>query len=207
MKDAAREFIDARVNDRIGLVTFALYPELRCPLTLDHKAAQRILKSVESVRPRSEEDKTGIGLGLALAARTLRASQAPSKIVVLLSDGQENVLEVMPSDAAKVAKDFGVKVYTIGAGSGERTFFGVQAMDFSELEKVAEITGGKFFRAEDKNALTATYEQIDKLEKTEVRDPRYQMREKYFFALLPAVGLLLTAFCLRSTLFGEVPAA
>lgn len=205
-KEAARDFIEARVNDRIGIVTFALFPELRCPLTLDHGAALRILKEIESVRPRSEEDRTGIGLGLALAARVLRKSEARSKVIVLLSDGQENVLEVTPTDAAKLAKDFGVKVYTIGAGRGDRTFFGVQPIDFSELENVAEITGGAFFRAEDEGALTSTYAKIDELERTELRDPRFQLREKYAFVLAPGFALMIAAFLLRSTLFGEVPA-
>ena len=205
VKAAAKQFIDARENDRIAILTFALFPELRSPLTLDHRASQKILADIEPVIRGSQEDRTAIGLGLARAARILKDSQAREKVVVLLTDGQENVLEITPADAAKLAKDFGVKVYTIGAGRGERTIVGWQAIDFSELEKVAEATGGKAFRAEDKDSLQATYAEIDRLEKKELEDPRYTQAEKFTWFLAPALVALTLACLLRYSLFAEVP--
>jgi Ca-activated chloride channel homolog len=205
MKTAAKAFIEARSNDRIAILTFAAFPELRCPPTLDHDAAIAILEDVESVLPRSQEDRTGIGLGLARAARIVRDSTARAKVVVLLTDGQENVFEITPADAAKLAKDFGVRVYTIGAGRGDRSFLGIQPMDFSELEKIAEGTGGKFFRAEDKNALTDTYAAIDQLEKTALQDPRYRSEEMFHWVLAPGLAAIALAFLLRSLVFPEVP--
>jgi Ca-activated chloride channel family protein len=178
---------------------------LRSPLTLDHRASQKILSDIEPVISRGPEDRTAIGLALARAARILKDSQARERVVVLLTDGQENVLEVLPSDAAKLAKDFGVKVYTIGAGRGERSFLGFQPIDFSEIEKVAEVTGGKFFRAEDKDALRATYAEIDRLEKREITDPRYRQSEYFQWCLVPALAAISLAFFLRSLLFAEAP--
>ncbi len=206
VKETARRFVEGRAHDRIGLLLFAAFPEIRCPLTLDARALQDLLAAVQTVAPRSEEDRTGIGLGVARAARVLRGSAARSKVVILLTDGQENVWEIPPEEAAKLAKEFGVRIYTIGAGRGvPHPFGGVQEIDFSEVQRVAEVTGGRFFRAADAQALLATFEEIDRLEKTELDDPRFRTTERFLLFLLPALAAIAAAWLLESTVFAESP--
>ncbi|MBL8693397.1 MAG: VWA domain-containing protein [Planctomycetes bacterium] len=205
-KTTAAEFVRARRNDRIGLVTFAAFPDMRCPLTLDHDALQRFIADLRTVDPRSEEDKTGIGLGVARAAKALKDSHARSKLIVLLTDGQENVWEIPPEQAAKLAKDFQARAYTVVAGKGTRhPFGGWSPLDTSEVEKVATVTGGKFFLATDAKALEAVYEEIDRLEKTEIADPRFLLSERYTWCLVPAVVLLAAGFLLEAMALREVP--
>ncbi|MFN0204765.1 MAG: VWA domain-containing protein [Planctomycetota bacterium] len=205
VKETARKFAKQRVNDRVGLLTFARFPELKCPLTMDHATLDRFIADTECVPARSEEDKTGIGLGLARAAQILRSSSAKSKVIVLLTDGQENVMEITPSDAAKLANDFKIKVYTIGAGSGERTLSLFPEVDFSELENIAKVSEGKFFRARDAEALAKTYETIDQLEKTRLLDPRYRYEEKFYYLAIPGLAAVVLALFLRSSVFATIP--
>jgi Ca-activated chloride channel homolog len=204
--ETARQFVEARPHDRIGLVLFAAFPEVRCPLTLDHVALQGFLAQVESVKPRSEEDRTGIGLGVARAASVLRKSEARSKVVILLTDGQENVWEVSPEAAGKLAMELGVKVYTIGAGVGVLLpFGGMHEIDFDVVRKLAESTGGRFFRAKDASALEATYAAIDQLEKTELAEARYRAEERFLVFLAPGLAALCLAMLLQGTLFQVLP--
>jgi Ca-activated chloride channel family protein len=210
---AAREnalaFAAARVDDRVGLLTFALYPELRCPLTLDQDALRAFLRSVETVEPRSAEDGTHIGGAVAQAVKLVEGSEAKSKVVVLLTDGQQAVPgdfpEVSPADAAKLAKDLGVRVHTIGIGQAEQTFLGPVDLDFSHVERLAEATGGRFFRARSAEDLAAVYGEIDQLEKVELEDPRYRTADHFLWPLVGAASLLALALLLELLWLGGAP--
>lgn len=205
-RDKALEFVAARKNDRVALLTFARFPDLRCPPTLDHEALGNFVRGLRSVEPNSQEDGTAIGLALTQAVKLLEGSKAKSRVVVLLSDGEETVPVIPYGDAAKLAKDKGVRVHTIGVGRGERTpFGGLQKLDFVALQKVAETTGGRFFRAESAADLAKTYEEIDAMEKVEIEDPRYRTSERFLLPLWVAAALLALAFLLRGAWFGGAP--
>ncbi|MBI3820091.1 MAG: VWA domain-containing protein [Planctomycetes bacterium] len=205
VKAKARNFVEARVNDRIGLLTFAAFPELRCPLTLDHDALLRFIRDTELVKRGSEFDRTGIGLALARGSQIMKNSESRSRVVVLLTDGQENVREIEPVEAARLAKQFNIRVYTIGAGRGDETFFGMQPIDFGELKEVAREADGKFFLARDAGALDETYKAIDALEKVQLSDPRYRYEEKFQWIFAPGIACFALALALRWTLFAATP--
>jgi Ca-activated chloride channel homolog len=211
-KDAARAFIAGRPHDRIALVTFARYPDLRCPFTLDHAALERLLDGVELVARDGPEDATGIGTAVALAARLLRDSDAASKVVILLTDGEENVAtadtphEIAPVHAAQLAGDLGVRVYTIAAGRGRAgPGEGGAALDTTQVRRLAEKTGGVFFAARDAAAARAVYAQIDALETVEIEEARYRMRERFLPFLVAAIGLFLAARALEWGPLGALP--
>ena len=207
-KEVATEFSSGRVDDRIGLVSFARYPDLICPMTLDKEALKRFLEPIDAIQSGEEaEDGTGIGLGLALCIQQLEKSKAKSRVVILLTDGQENVNEITPQDAGKLAKDAGIRVYAIGVGLGVRLplFNSYRKIDFSEIEKLARLTGGEFYKAVDKDALDSVFARIDELEKSEIEDPLYLAEELYFpFLALGAVFVFLS-FLLRIVWTWEVP--
>ncbi len=207
VKEVASKFIEARKSDRIGLVGFARYPDLVCPLTLDHQALLRFLEPLEFKNPRGPEDGTGIGAGLALCVQQLEKTEAKSHVVILLTDGQENVGYVSPEEAGKLASDKKVRVYSIGAGKGMRDpFFGrVQKPDFSVLNDFAKKTGGEFFEAEDEKALRQIFDRIDKLEKSELQDPVYLADELFEFSLLLGLLAIFLSLLLRVGVLVEVP--
>jgi Ca-activated chloride channel family protein len=196
-REKAMEFAASRRTDRVGVVTFALFPDLRCPLTLDLDARAAFLRSIDTVERGSQEDRTGIGAGLAKAVAVLKGSAAKSRIVVLLSDGDENVREIEPEAAAKLAKDADVRVHTIGLGAGRRmNLLGsvvVQPTDFSTLEAIANATGGKFFEATDAEGLGAVYAAIDEMEKVPLEDPRYRTVDWFLWPLAVAAVALAAA--------------
>ncbi len=203
--DAARrqalEFAAGREQDRVGLITYARFAELRCPLTLDGRALAAFLQSVQTVQAK-EEDGTAIGVALAEAVRFMEGSETASKVIVLLTDGENNQAQVLPIDAAKLAADAGIRVHTIGLGHGRliRDLTGqVSAIpaDFSELEKIAEITGGEFFKALDQQSLGHVYAAIDQMEKVELEDPRYRTTEEFVLPLVVGAGLLALALLLE----------
>ncbi len=209
VKDVAKRFIQGRVHDRIGLVSFARYPDLVCPVTLDHEAVKRFLEPLQhrSNRGRDPENRTAIGRGLALCVKRLKGSKAKSKVVILLTDGQENVGDILPAAAAKLAKDSDIRVYTIGAGRGQRVppFGEIRKPDFSDLRKIAEVTGGEFYEAETDQKLDAVFARIDKLERDQLEDPIY-IADELFFPLLAIGTLLLSAgYLMRLTWLVEVP--
>ncbi|MGD8368987.1 MAG: VWA domain-containing protein [Desulfobacterales bacterium] len=223
--------LPGRPDDLIGMITFARYPDTVCPLTLAHGALPQFLESVKLVQ-RRDEDGTNIGDALALAAARLQtadetlARQNPeakksykikSKVVILLSDGENNCGKRDPVRAAELAKKWGIRVYTIAIGGGEamqsiRTPFGVYKvpleapLDTTVLQTIAKTTGGFFRQAQDAESLQAIYEDIDKMEKSEIESVRFvDYRESFIpFAL---AGLLLTAgaIILDNTLFRKVP--
>lgn len=198
----AKRFIEARKRDRIGLVVFAGQSLTQCPLTLDHQA---ILTLLDQVNLGMVEDGTAIGLGLANAVNRLKSSEAKSKVVVLLTDGINNAGEIDPLTAASLAKQFGVRVYTIAVGKEGESFLPIQdprfgtrllrvetQIDEKTLKAIAQNTGGGYFRAQDENALRDIFEKIDRLETTEIKVEKYMhYEEHYFWFLWPALFVLL----------------
>jgi len=211
-KEAAASFVAGRPFDRVGLVSFARYPDVRCPLTLDHRALGKLLRGVEMVEPDGAEDATGIGTAIGRATQVLRAGKAKSRVVILLSDGEENVAsaakpeEIAPVHAAQLAKETGVRVYTIAAGIGKRGPDGAWApFDHREVKLVAEATGGRFFEARDAGAVAAVYESIDRLEKSRLEETRYRVEERFWPFLAAGLVLLAVAHALRSSVLEVLP--
>jgi len=215
-KQEAIKFIRGRENDRIGLVVFARKAFTQCPMTLDYDVLTRLL---QDINVGMIQDGTAIGMGLANAVNRLRDSDAKSKIIILITDGENNAGNIDPITAAELAKTFGVKVYTIAVGKGglvpfpvDDPLFGkryVQAnveIDEMTLKRIADITGGLFFRARDPKALTEIYEKINKLEKTEVKVKEYLSFSPLFhWFLIPAMLLLFAEIFLTRTVLIKVP--
>lgn len=214
-KTVVDEFIQGRENDQIGLVVFGTEAFTQCPLTLDHGVVATFLDQIEIGMAGNE---TAIGSAVGLAVKRLKDSPAESKVIVLLTDGQSNAGVLSPRKAAEVAKTFDIKLYTIGAGTrGEApvpvdTFFGPQVryqkveIDEETLTAMAETTGGAYYRAEDKEALQAIYQEIDELEKTEITlDTFTEYDERFHLALIPALALVLLEALLLGTRFRKLP--
>jgi Ca-activated chloride channel family protein len=207
-KDVAKEFVLARPNDQIGLVLFAGESFTQCPMTTDHAV---LLDLFESVEFGLIEDGTAIGLGLANAVNRMKDSSSKSKVVILLTDGSNNSGDIDPETAAEIAQTYGIRVYAIGVGSygdnipvSVQTPYGmtktVMSSEFDEetLKKIAEMTGGKYFRATDNNSLRDVYDQIDKLEKTKIRAREYSKRAEYFLpSLWAALACLILEIFIR----------
>jgi Ca-activated chloride channel family protein len=216
VKSVVSKFIDARPNDRIGLVGFAGAPYLVSPLTLDHDWLQQ---NLDRVRIGSVEEGTAIGSALATSVNRLREQPSKSKIVVLLTDGQNNAGKVMPETAAQAAKALGVKVYTIAAGvrgeapipvtdafGNKRLAMAQVDVDEETLKKIAADTGGKFFRATDTQSLKNIYTEIDRLEKTTHQLKKFEHHTELFaWAIVPALAVLGTGVGLGHTRFRRLP--
>ncbi len=201
VKEVVADFAERRMTDRVGaadnvaLITFAHFPRLLCPFTLDVGALHGFLDGVELVR-HHEEDGTAIGVALAKAVAVLRETDAESKVVVLLTDGENNVHDITPDAAAELAAEEGIRVYTIYAARylyRHDPFRGYvpdsAGQDTSELERIAELTGGRFFHARDREALEEIYAEIEALERTERREVRYEETfDLYLYLLLPAIA-------------------
>lgn len=214
-KDVASQFIKGRDNDKIGMVIYAAESFTQCPLTTDHNVLQNLLRDINFGML---EDGTAIGMGLATAVQRIKDSEAKSKVVILLTDGENNSGAIAPRTAAEIAKTFGVRVYTIGVGTigtapvPIETVYGKKyqqvevKIDEQLLQDIADMTDGKYFRATDKNKLAQIYEEIDQLEKTKIEVREYTKRsEEYLpFALLAGLFLLLEVF-LRNTVFRNLP--
>jgi Ca-activated chloride channel family protein len=214
-KDVVREFIRARPNDRIGLVVFGTHAYVASPLTLDHDWLDR---NLDRVKVGLVEGNTAIGAGLATGVNRLRDTSAKSKVIVLLTDGGENVPRPPAREAANAAKDFGVRVYTIGAGSNTRQpvpvadengrLMGYTVADLDEdlLRDVATITGGRYFRAADTAVLKQTYVQIDRMEKREIETVKYEdWRELFPWFVVPGLGCVLMTVMLENTRLRRLP--
>lgn len=211
-KEAVRHFLESRKNnrrdryglDRIGLILYAGYAWTQCPLTLDYAVLERELDLAQIDNRDKRKAGTAIGSAIGLAASRLRDSEAESKVVILLTDGMNNAGELDPMTAARLAKDFGIRVYTIGAGSGDvalvprQDLFGQRLVkmnmpiDMESLEKIASLTGAKCYRAEDTESLSGAYEEIDALETTEIEINDYYEHEDAFepYAVLGTLALL-----------------
>ncbi len=215
-RDVAAEFIRGRASDRVGLVVFAAKAYTQTPLTLDYEFLLRMLDEVEVG---VIEDGTAIGTAIAMATNRLRESTATSKVLILLTDGQNNRGEIDPVTASEVAETMDVRIYSIGVGAhGEAPFlfddpFGGQRrrmvpveIDEEMLTTVAQNTGGRYFRATNKQALRNIYEEIGELETTKIEEHVYtDYTERYAFFLWPAFGLLLLEVLLSSTRLRRIP--
>jgi Ca-activated chloride channel family protein len=204
-RERAMEFAAARTHDRVGLVAFGRYAELRCPPTLDEEALAAFLRVLDTQPRGSEFDATAIGTALAKAVQVLGKSTAKSKVVILLSDGQNNVDDIDPVDAAKLAKDKGVRVHTIGLGQGIQSVFGFQELSFDELKTIAETTGGLFFAARSDSDLEKVYERIDEMETSEREDPRYRTVDRFEWPLGLGLVLMLLAILFEALIVRRVP--
>ena len=218
VKSVVAKFIEARPDDRIGLIAFAGAPYLVSPLTLDH---DWLKQNLDRVQVGLIEDSTAIGSAIAACVNRLRDQPSKSKVVVLLTDGMNNAGKVAPQTAAEAAKAMGVKVYTIGAGvQGEapvpvKDQFGNQRIvmarvdvDEAALQKIADETGGKFFRATDTDSLNKIYAGIDHLEKTTHQVKQFEkFHELFALAVVPGLLLLGLTLGLEQTRFRRLPGA
>lgn len=205
VREFASALVNAREGDRIALVTFARFAKVRAPLTFDRRAIDRLIARMTIVQMQVE-DGTAIGVGLAAAVRRLKESEAKSKVIVLLTDGENNIGEVTPLDAAEYAAKHGVRVHTILAGTG-RNFPGHAAEPESmDLRRIAELTGGQFFRVRSAQALAEVGGEIDAMERTEVDALRIHVEEeRYRETLVPMITALLFMLFIDAFLVRLVP--
>ena len=214
-KKVAMNFISERPNDRIGLVVYSGESFTQCPLTIDHDV---LLNLFDDVRNGMIEDGTAIGDGLATAVNRLRESEAKSKVVILLTDGQQTAGSLPPLTAAEIAKQFNVRVYTIGVGTIGTAPFPFQTpmgttqyqnmpvkIDEATLKGVAEMTGGVYFRATNNEKLEGIYQEIDQMERTKIEVTQYRKKsEKFLSWALAGLAFLLIEFILGNTLFRSI---
>ncbi len=217
-KWVANDFISGRVNDRMGLVIFSGETFTLCPITSDNRMLHAVM---DNVSVGMLEDGTAIGDGLATSVQRLRNSSASSKVVILLTDGVNNRGVVAPHTAAQMAQMFNIRVYTIGVGSqgvartpvgrdpttGNFVYRNAEVdIDEETLKTIADLTGGKYFRATDKQSMSQIYESINQLEKTRIDVQHYEYQYDIFFSLLLAATILLAMeIILRKTVFHTVP--
>lgn len=216
-KSVADEFVDRRPYDRIGLVIFSGEAFTQCPATTDHKVVKELLSGLQCGS--LLEDGTAIGMGLATAVNRLKDSKSKSKVVILLTDGVNNSGYIDPKTAAEIAKQYKVKVYTIGVGTrGVATVpsYNINGQMFPQLmrveideellEEIATMTGGKYFRATDESSLFAIYQEIDRLEKTEIEVTTIKRYSEEYFRWI-ALGLifLIMELVMRYTVFRTIP--
>lgn len=214
-KAVSKTFIARRPNDRIGLVAFAGKAYIAAPLTLDHDF---LLANLERLQLRTIEDGTAIGSGLSASVNRLRDVKSKSKIVILLTDGQNNAGTVSPLTAAEAAQSLHMKVYTIGVGVrgmsklpylmfGRKMYRDVPVdIDEPTLQAIAERTGGKYYRADSPDTLKKIFSEIDQLEKTEVEVKKFVRRyELFHWFVLPGLGLLLLELLLGNTVWRKLP--
>ena len=216
-KEVAQDFIAGRPNDNIGLTIFAGESFTQCPLTIDHIALANMLSAVDCdiAAKGIIADGTAIGMGIANSVSRLKDSKAVSKVIILLTDGINNRGELTPEASAEMAKEFGVRIYTIGVGTDKKeapypTPYGSMnvpvEIDEKTLGNIAEATGGRYFRATDKQSLRDIYNEIDKLERTKLNVQQYQEYEELYqlFALL-AILFLMIELLLRYTVLRRIP--
>ncbi len=216
VKEVVRSFIPKRTSDRISLIAFAGAPYTVSPLTFDHAW---LIQQVDRVRIGMVEDGTAIGSAIASALNRVRDSEAMSKVVVLLTDGVNNAGSITPENAADFARRLDVKVYTIGAGTkgfapvpvtdpfGRTQYIRQPAdLDEAQLRRIAESTGAQYFHADNYDALAGIYEEIDRLEKTEIEMEHFtRFEERFTPFLLLAISLLGLERLLAMTRLGRLP--
>lgn len=215
-KEVVEDFIKLRENDRIGMVVFAGEAYTQCPLTTDYDI---LLQFLEKVQIGMIEDGTAIGSAIGVCVNRLKNSKAKSKVIILLTDGRNNKGEIDPLTAAELAKTFGIKIYTVGAGTKglapypRRNILGYTVyqslkieIDDEGLTEIAKITDGRYFRATDTESLKEVYRQIDSLEKTEMEVAKYtEYNELFHYLVIPALGLFLFEIVLANTRFKRIP--
>ncbi|MFO1476798.1 MAG: VWA domain-containing protein [Verrucomicrobiota bacterium] len=206
-KDVMAKFIEKRPSDRMGLVAFGGRAYIASPLTLDHDF---LLTNLGRLKLHTIEDNTAIGSGLATCINRLRDLKSKSKIVILMTDGQNNAGSISPMSAAEAAKALGIKVYTIGLGNADI----VRQMrlprdylpDDDTLQQIATLTGGKYYRADNSEKLQSIYAEIDKLEKTEAEMHKFERFDELFpYCVTAVLGLLLIELILSQTVLRRIP--
>jgi Ca-activated chloride channel family protein len=215
-KEELKKFVQKRVNDRIGLVVFARYAYTQCPLTTDYGV---LLNFVDQVDFGSVDDGTAIGMGIATAVNRLRESEAKSKVIILLTDGENNAGEIDPITSANLAQAMNMKVYTIGCGKPGNAMFPVQdpifgkryiyqptRIDEKTLKEIADRTGGKYYRAKSGEELEGIYSTIDQLEKTEIKIASHvQYRELFHAFIYLGLAFLTLEIVLANSYFRKLP--
>ncbi len=215
-KEVVKEFISKRKHDRIGLVVFSAQALSQCPLTLDYDVLRSLVDRVDFGML---QDGTAVGVALATACNRLKDSKAKSRVVVLLTDGQNNTGIISPETAANIARSLGIKVYTIGVGTrglapfpvddpvfGRRLVQMQVNIDEEMLQKIAKATSGEYFRATDAEELKAIYDRIDALEKTTIETKTFaNYTDRYLLFVLPALLLLVLELGLGESLLREAP--
>ena len=218
-KAVIRGFIEARPDDRIGLVIFGGEAVTKCPLTRDHDF---LIQQVEDSRMRELKQGTAIGMGLANSISRLRNSESKTKLIVLITDGDSNVGAVNPITAANLAKQEGIKIYSIGIGKEDRVVVPIYAYDLNGrrtqlvaqvpsyinpqlLAQISKITGGNAYMARDTGMLHRILQEIDRLERSKIKmQPQQRRDEHYFFPAAIGTILLLLAWMLQETRFRKV---
>jgi len=215
-KEEIKKFVNKRTSDRIGLVVFSGSSFTQCPLTLDYGV---LLNFLEQVKFGMIKDGTAIGMALANCVNRLRESHSKSKVIVLLTDGVNNAGQIDPLTAAGIAKTMDVKIYTIGVGRpgnamypvddpifGKRYVYLPNEIDEETLREIAQKTGGKYFRARSEEELEEIYNEIDKLEKTEIKVSEYtQYRELFIIFVYFGLCFLIVEIFLGQTFFRKIP--
>lgn len=206
-KKVAKQFIKKRPNDRIGLVVYEGESYTACALTTDHES---LLKRFDGLKGGKLEEGTAIGMGIATAINRLRESEAKSRVIILLTDGENNTGKVHPITASGYAKDLDIRVYTVGIGTNGRVrmpggnAFGYNyiesKLDESMLKEIAENTGGKFYRAKNEKQLEEIYEEIDQLEKSKIKTIQYKrdLPEAFYLFVLVAIGVLVLEYLIKN---------
>jgi len=214
-KNVAIDFVNKRLTDRIAVVIFSGESFTQCPLTTDHEV---LISAIENIRNGLLEDGTAIGSGLGTSVDRLRTSKSKSKVVILLTDGENNGGLIDPQTAKEIAKAFQVKVYTIGVGTdgyapqpvntpmGVVMQQGKVSIDEKLLKQIADETGGKYFRAKNTEGLNGIYDEINNLEKSKVEiSTRTRYTEKFFPFVIAALALLFFEMLLKFTVFRKFP--
>ena len=219
-KDVAHEFISGRPNDNIGLTIFAGEAFTQCPMTTDHSSLLRLLQDTRTdIAARGLiQDGTAVGMGLANAVSRLKDSKSKSKVVILLTDGSNNMGDISPMTAAEIARSLGIRVYTIGVGTNKVAPYpvpvagGIQyvnipvEIDTKTLKDIAQTTDGNFYRATNNKELKQIYQDIDKLEKTKMHVKHFAKRyEAYQPFIIAAFLILLMEILLRITWLRKIP--
>ena len=213
-KEVASQFVSGRKNNNIGLTLFAGESFTQCPLTIDYRSVLSLIdkSGIEYALNGTLKDGTAIGLGIANAVSRLKDSKAKSKVIILLTDGSNNSGEITPEDAAKIAKEYGIRIYTIGFRTDKEiveTPYGLlnnSEFDEKTLKGIASVTGGEYFRSSSKSSLIDIYNEIDQLERTKLEIKHFGDQEERFmiFAFIAIVSLMLEIL-LRNTVLKTIP--
>lgn len=215
-RDSVATFIQGRRSDRIGLVVFSGKGYTACPLTLDYEVLLSILAQVDFTE---RDEGTAIGMGLAVAINRLRGSDAPSKVILLVTDGRNNRGEIDPTTATALAKSLGIRIYAVGVGTrgeapypvddpvlGRRYLYLRADIDDDSLKAIADATGGRYFRATDTDSLQQILREIDSLEKIDIKVRHYTRYSELFpWFAWPATGLVLLELTLAGTRLRRIP--
>ncbi len=215
VKGVVSNFIDNRRNDRVGMVVFGEQAYTQCPLTLDHDILQSFLRKLEIGMA---GDSTAIGSAIGIAVKRLKDLESKSKVIILLTDGRNNAGSLLPLQAARTAKTFGIKIHTISVGTkgkapflvnsifGQRYVYQEVDVDETTLKKISQITGGEYFRAADLESLKNIYAQIDAMEKSAVKIIDHsEYTELFYYFLVPAIIFILLEIGLSNSFLRRIP--